>query len=127
MGSQTLDKKTGQLVLTDKKCSHGVRKDARGNTGCEECYENRCTDSYLLGIAVGFEQASADLLARAGKAFSAGRDTEANLYRELSKELDKVAEARRKDKEKHSHEYGEDDSSSPAEDPFAEADENQKY
>jgi hypothetical protein len=125
MGSQTLNKKTGQLILTEQKCGHGVLKDARGNTGCEECYENRCTSSYLLGIAVGFEQASADLLGRAGKAFSAGRDTEANMYRELSKELDKVAEERREDQKKHDREYGDDPS--PSEDPFTEADESAKY
>ncbi len=101
MGSQRLDPKTGQLILTAKKCNHGVRRDERGNTGCEECYENHSTSSYLLGISEGFKQVSADLNARAGKAFSAGRDSEANMLRELAKELLKTSESRREDQKKH--------------------------
>lgn len=107
MGSQTLDEKTGQLILTDKKCGHGVFKDRRGNTGCERCYENRCTSSYLLGIAVGFEQASASMLERAGQEFSKGNDDAAKLFRELSKELAAVSTLRRKDQKKHDETYGE--------------------
>lgn len=124
MGSQTLDKKTGQLILTKDKCGHGVFKDRRGNTGCEECYENKATSSYLLGIAVGFEQAAGDLLKRAGEAFSDGDDDKAKLYRDLSKELAKTAESRRSDQKKHDQEYGD---AEPSKDPFAEADESQKY
>lgn len=124
MGSQSLDKKTGQPILTKDKCGHGVFKDGRGNTGCEECYENNATSSYLLGIAVGFEQASADLSKRAGEAFSAGDDAKATLYRDLSKELAKIAVSRREDQKKHDQEYGD---AEPSKDPFAEVDESQTF
>jgi len=106
MGSQTLDEKTGQLITTLHKCAHGLFKDRRGNTGCEECYEDNQTSSYLLGIAVGFEQASADFSKRAGEAFSAGRDSEAKLFRDLAKEMMKTSEAKRADQEKHDETYG---------------------
>ena len=124
MGSQTLDSKTGQLILTKDKCGHGVFKDRRGNTGCEQCYENASTSSYLLGIAVGFEQVSALLSERAGKAFTKGLDAEASKLRDLSGEMAKLAESRREDQKKHDQEYGDAD---PSKDPFAEADESAKF
>lgn len=105
MGKQTLDKKGQPIIVPDKDCPHGIHGDDRGNNACEECSENSATSSYLLGIAVGFEQAAAGLLEAAGKLFSAGKDDEAELYRDIAKKLAETAEARREDQKKHDVEY----------------------
>lgn len=125
MGRQTLDQH-GQPILTDKKCQHGVLSDDRGNNACEQCLEVGRTDSYLLGIAVGWEQVFAEFSKRAGEEYARGSDDKAKLYRDIAKDAKKISEERRADQKRHAREYG----TAPAaegEDPFAEADETEKY
>lgn len=100
MGKQTLGK-NGQVILTSKRCPHGVFRDDRGNSACEECYDNRQTSSYLLGIAAAFEEMVLQFTKRAGEEFSAGKDDRAQFYRELAKEAEAHAKSRRQDQVKH--------------------------
>ena len=84
MGSQTLDEKTGQaILLPEKKCPHGLMQDERGNSACELCFDDRLTESYLLGISVGYEQLSEWLRGLSGKAFADGKDDTAHTLRGL--------------------------------------------
>lgn len=101
MGSQTLDEKTGQAILTKKKCPHGLFCDERGNNACERCMEHGRTGSYLLGISTGWEQVHKLYAQRAGEAYAAGQDEKAKLLRDLATEAKKTDEARRKDYDRH--------------------------
>lgn len=105
MGKQHLDKHGQPIIVSDRDCTHGVHGDDRGNNACEECLENGLTSSYLLGQVVGVEEASRLLLARAGEAFARGQDKDANMLRELSKELGKLAEVKRADQKKHERDF----------------------
>jgi hypothetical protein len=105
MGKQTLDKKGQPIIVPDKDCPHGVSGDDRGNNACEECYENSSTSSYLLGIAVGYEELSANFAKRAGEAYAAGNDSRAQFFRELSRELTATAVEKREKVTLHDVEY----------------------
>lgn len=97
MGSQRLDKKTGQAVLLpEKKCPHGLMQDDRGNTACEQCFEDRSTESYLLGVAVGYEEVSRWLRGLSGQRFVENKDSEAHALRLLADHVAKQGEEKRK-------------------------------
>jgi len=98
---QELDKK-GQPVLhgADKKCPHGVWQDRRGNSACESCFDDRQTESYLLGIAVGYEQNSGWLRKLSGDMFAHGKDERAKMFRDLADDIAGFAVEKRKEHEK---------------------------
>jgi uncharacterized protein YeaO (DUF488 family) len=119
--------KDGQPILTERKCPHGIFRDDRGNVCCESCLEVGRTNSYLLGIAVGWEQASEEFTKRAGEAFSAGKDEKAHFFRDMAKLCKEASASRRKDFEKHKREYGDGVTDDPDNDPFAKADEDATF
>lgn len=97
MGSQRLDRKTGQAVLLpEKKCPHGLMQDDRGNTACEQCFDDRNTESYLLGISVGYEEVSGWLRGLSGQRFVEGKDSEAHALRRLADDVAKQQAEKRK-------------------------------
>lgn len=91
MGSQFLDKKTGQPILTEKKCPHGVFCDERGNNACELCLEDGRNESFRCGIWSGLKQAADGVRFQSGNFFAKGDDTNARMYRLIADDLDKAA------------------------------------
>lgn len=53
-----------------------------------------------------FDAALRELARRAGESFTAGRDAEAKMYRELSQQFAQIGLSRRKDREKHDQDAG---------------------
>lgn len=101
MGNQIVGQDGQPILDKDRKCPHGVFRDNRGNSACENCFDHKTTGSYLLGIAAGYEQLAGWLAKRAGDAFSAGRDADATMLRTLSREVSDDAKKRRAEQEQH--------------------------
>lgn len=105
MGRQFLDPKGQPVLLKEKLCHHGVYCDDRGNTPCEQCYENANTSMFILGHASVYEDLVKVFAERAGKAYAKGDDQEAQFFRALSKEMKPLGEKERDRREEHDQEH----------------------
>jgi hypothetical protein len=85
----------GQPILTTKVCKHGVLQDRRGNSACEECFDEHSHGDYLMGESEGLKAAAAMLMGKAKAAFVEDDSTKAEELKALSKELSGQSRAKR--------------------------------
>ena len=60
----------------------------------EDELESKLNDNYLLGQSAGMDEVASRLLQKSKELFGKGRDEEAKLLRELSKEIQEMADKR---------------------------------
>lgn len=104
----------GKVEAAAGQGGQSADKICAGRAGTETCgeeemngtkLENRLTDSYLLGIAVGYEQAAGYLVAESGRLFANKQDEKAKLNRDLADTFSILALEARKAQKKHAQDH----------------------
>lgn len=92
---QILDKNGQPKLLDDKQCKHGVYQDRRGNSACEECFDEHSHGDFLIGESEGLKTAAAMMMGKAKTAFEEDDQQKAEQLKDLSKTLTTMSKLKR--------------------------------